>query len=275
MIVKAQPSVQDRTGQPMFRSPNIKISAAKLAPHHIYTPQFHISGPEAIAMAEIANFVILHGGPGQCSLTHIYEPNEAAYTYVASAIAIAMKAFENEKLQYWLTKLAMEFDQNKRGGQRIFDGDQARARETVVLFLHKVRNNFPKVVIDETITDPACLGTHTRAPLEESQEQFNPRECWISLNAQRVKDMVSASVSGGRPFRTFQFIFTIVFIHEVGAHVLITLLGKGQELTPQKITAPGFTKKYTGESGRWLEQNLYGGTIELIEDPDQDSRTQA
>ncbi|KAK7570017.1 hypothetical protein IWX91DRAFT_390176 [Phyllosticta citricarpa] len=187
MIVKAQPSVQDRTGQPMFRSPNIKISAAKLAPHHIYTPQFHISGPEAIAMAEIANFVILHGGPGQCSLTHIYEPNEAAYTYVASAIAIAMKAFENEKLQYWLTKLAMEFDQNKRGGQSIFDGDQARARETVVLFLHKVRNNFPKVVIDETITDPACLGTHTRAPLEESQEQFNPRECWISLNAQVTK----------------------------------------------------------------------------------------
>ncbi|KAK8174024.1 hypothetical protein IWX90DRAFT_500245 [Phyllosticta citrichinensis] len=56
--------------------------------------------------------------------------------------------------------------------------------------------------------------------------------------------------------------------------MLITSLGSGEVDTPEGVSAPGFLKQDLGESGRWLELNLYGGTVEFIQDPAQDSKKQ-
>lgn len=88
---------------------------------------------------------------------------------------------------------------------------------------------------------------------------------------QRVRDMITASAINNHTgdFQTFQFLFANLFLHEVGGHLLVTLLGKGRLLTPPNIrpTISGYgTSNEIGESGRLLEQILFGGTIEIFRD---------
>ena len=85
-------------------------------------------------------------------------------------------------------------------------------------------------------------------------------------------------------FRTFQFTFAATLVHEVGAHLLITAIDNGRNQTPPEMSASGHVSieekeetgewVYFGESGRWLEKNLYGGTLEFVQDPARDIKTQ-
>lgn len=85
-------------------------------------------------------------------------------------------------------------------------------------------------------------------------------------------------------FRTFQFTFAATLVHEVGAHILITAIDNGRNWTPPEMSASGHVSieekeetgewVYFGESGRWLEKNLYGGTLEFVQDPARDIKTQ-
>lgn len=83
----------------------------------------------------------------------------------------------------------------------------------------------------------------------------------------------SSDGTNGPRFRTFQFLFANTFVHEVGAHLLITFLGQGRPITPPTIGAatPGYSINGAGESGRRLETMLFQGTIEYYRDPSQDA----
>lgn len=97
-----------------------------------------------------------------------------------------------------------------------------------------------------------------------------------------------ASESQTQQFRTFQFLFANIFLHEVAGHLLVTYLIGDEEsqaharhrgFTPEQyqptlldglqgygnyIPQPGGQVVRTGESGRYLEQLLFGGTVEFI-----------
>lgn len=72
-------------------------------------------------------------------------------------------------------------------------------------------------------------------------------------------------------FRNFQFLFATTFVHEVGGHLLITFLGNGRPITPPDISAPRYGSDDVGESGRYLELNLFGGNTEYFRDSKQDN----
>lgn len=73
-------------------------------------------------------------------------------------------------------------------------------------------------------------------------------------------------------FRDFQFLFATTFLHEVGAHYLITWLGGGRVNTPPSLTYLSYNAidPKMGESGRLLESWLFGGSTEYYYDPQQD-----
>ncbi len=77
-----------------------------------------------------------------------------------------------------------------------------------------------------------------------------------------------ASVDRGTRFRTFQFILAMAIFHEVAGHLLITFLSNGRQGTPIGITVNGYTnpRDGLGESGRWLELELFGGTSDFYRD---------
>jgi len=82
-----------------------------------------------------------------------------------------------------------------------------------------------------------------------------------------------AAESQGRSqrFRDFQFLFAGTLLHEAGGHVLTIFLNNGRVGTPAQVTVTGYGNQGTaeGESGRWLELNLFGGTSEYYRDPNQ------
>ncbi|KAL1382067.1 hypothetical protein HDK64DRAFT_321024 [Phyllosticta capitalensis] len=232
-------------------------------------------------MTDIANFAIIHRGPIGASfdVTHIYEPIEEIYTYVASSIAIALRALSNDEARNWMASLVITYDQSRTGGGRICANDTTRAHNIVDSFLKKVQRKFPVICIDEKIKDPRCLGMHRRTDWTGNFDQFDPRANYVFLNAGRVADMVSATRPSGQrsqpnnseleQFRTFQFTFAATLVHE----------------TPPEMSASGHVSieekeetgewVYFGESGRWLEKNLYGGTLEFVQDPARDIKTQS
>lgn len=82
-----------------------------------------------------------------------------------------------------------------------------------------------------------------------------------------------ATPAHGR-FRDFQFVFAIAFFHETAAHLLYTFLSNGRSYTPVPVTVQGYSDPTirAGESGRWLEEKLFGGTMEFYRDPTQGNK---
>ncbi|KAK8248370.1 hypothetical protein HDK77DRAFT_226483 [Phyllosticta capitalensis] len=136
-------------------------------------------------MTDIANFAIIHRGPIGASfdVTHIYEPIEEIYTYVASSIAIALRALSNDEARNWMASLVITYDQSRTGGGRICANDTTRAHNIVDSFLKKVQRKFPVICIDEKIKDPRCLGMHRRTDWTGNFDQFDPRANYVFLNA--------------------------------------------------------------------------------------------
>lgn len=77
--------------------------------------------------------------------------------------------------------------------------------------------------------------------------------------------------NNGTRYVIFLCLFACTFFHEMGGHVLVTWLTNGGDTTPHTIGAEGFIieneEESEGESGRFLEKYLFGGTIEYYRNP--------
>lgn len=80
------------------------------------------------------------------------------------------------------------------------------------------------------------------------------------------------SQASKQQFRNFQFAFATTLVHEAGPHILITWLGRGRPDTPPEMAVTGYATSdgQIGESGRFFELFLYGGTTEYYRDLNQD-----
>ncbi|KAK7417278.1 hypothetical protein QQX98_004712 [Neonectria punicea] len=113
----------------------------------------------------------------------------------------------------------------------------------------------------------------------------------IYYNLSRVSQMASAARqaddtnSHGRKmatrFRTFLFMFAVTTAHEL-THLFVGYLAQGQDsidsYTPPRVSYlnyAGLRDQYgvpfSGESGRWLESRLFGGSIEFYRDVSDDN----
>ena len=232
------------------------------------------------------NLVIFHQAVGATTsgITQL-EPNSITFTYVASAAHMALRILENPTCRQRLAQLALKLDTDRDLGSR-FRNDPALARSFVDLFLQKLRANFPMIVVNDTMSDPGLLGYHPRGDWDGGYHDFNARQQSVNINGhvsytvpqkvrnklikiQRVRDMIASAENASR-FRTFQFMFAVTFVHEIGGHVLVTFLTNGRRpLTPPSMTAAGYDNTGLGEAGRYLEYVLFGGTMAFYRDPTQ------
>jgi hypothetical protein len=74
-------------------------------------------------------------------------------------------------------------------------------------------------------------------------------------------------------FRTFLFMFAIATAHEL-THLFVGYLAQGQDTTqsytPPTLSYLNYAGPSWGESGRWLESHLFGGSVEFYRDISDD-----
>lgn len=138
----------------------------------------------ARSMASIANFVVFTRRSSDPSLGwEDNPPNTPVYTYVASAINIALSILESPHGRHYLTQLALiidhEMDENSH-----FQGNKDIAKHWVDVFLAKVRAQFPVVIVDFTMNNPNELGCHPRGGWMGHLKDFDPRSHMICINGQ-------------------------------------------------------------------------------------------
>jgi len=140
--------------------------------------------------APVGNFVVLTWqegmvlGTGPPMLPN--PPNTLEYTYVTSAINIALAILETEQGRQALTRIALNIDRGRRpgvGGPR-WHGPNANAlaRAQIDVFVQKLRDAFPLVVINHNMTDIDMLAYTPRGTWFGDLADFNPREQAIQLN---------------------------------------------------------------------------------------------
>jgi len=132
-------------------------------------------------MADVGKFVVLTRhltSPGQLPNLTDHAPNTDRYTYVSSAISLAVGVMSTEACQRAMTRLALAFD-DREMQSNLFQRDGDRAREAVQAFVNAVKSSFPIVCIDETMTGNTILACHGRV---EWNGHFNPRHQWIFIN---------------------------------------------------------------------------------------------
>ena len=81
-----------------------------------------------------------------------------------------------------------------------------------------------------------------------------------------------ASEGKKEQFHNWLFLYTNLFLHEVGGHILFNFMNQGRGSTPPGIDGwtRGWSNRNEGESGRFLERVFFTGNIEYYRDPTQD-----
>ncbi|KAK2767732.1 hypothetical protein FQN54_003890 [Arachnomyces sp. PD_36] len=225
-------------------------------------------------MDDIKKFTIAHRRVNDPQLRP-YEANTAEYTYIASAINLALAMLTKDSSKDMLVNIALIFD-NTSLDSNMFQGNKASAEQWVKWFVNQLQHRFPPVIVDESITHLDCLGYHPRLPWDGKLQDFPFHTQGVHINGPRVKDMVAAgegnSQASKQRFRDFQFAFATTLVHEAGPHILITWLGGGRPDTPPEMAVAGYATSddQLGESGRFFELHVFGGTTEYYRDPSKD-----
>ncbi|KAK2759311.1 hypothetical protein FQN54_002789 [Arachnomyces sp. PD_36] len=230
---------------------------------------------------QIGNFVVVFRPPNPQQSLYKIEVNTSQYTFVANAAALAISVFQTEKAKEALTELALGLSQ--ASPMRVpFNGNPNLARQAVNLFVNKISQRFPAIVIDTTINNIQVLAFHVGRPWHGSLEQFDTRRQMVHVNASRLEDLMaaanleSASSQARAAFRTFMFQLANTLIHEVGGHLFMTFLSQNivdeagqlaRPITPEAVTYSNYGSAGSGESGRVLESILFGGAMEYSRDP--------
>ncbi|KAJ5116046.1 hypothetical protein N7456_000394 [Penicillium angulare] len=224
-------------------------------------------------MSEEYNFMVVTCFSSGARQAH--EPGSREYTYLAYSSRLVIDLLSTSQARQCLTRIALEYDRVAFRSS-LFIGDPRRAQYYIDLFLRKISQRFPAIIIDEGIQNPDILAMHERSPWSGTYEQFDARMQSVILNASKVYGMINAGrlQESEQVFWRYHFLLATAMAHEIGGHILITFLGQGRKHTPRTIGAPGYLDAdgITGEAGRNLEMQLFGGTIEYYQSSNQ--RTQ-
>ncbi|KAM0205763.1 hypothetical protein ACHAQI_008762 [Fusarium lateritium] len=241
--------------------------------------------------------------PGQRNFVPLPE-NSWAFTDLVSAINIGLEILESPPGRGVLIRLASELiitwgAQN----QPCFRGGTTQLAGLVNHFLAVIRNDFPAILVDE-IGSIDILASADRGSDEWDGEfyDYQPKgHATIRYNHSRVNDMVAASravdeLSRGRDtsdrramrkkmllrHKHFQFMFATATAHEM-CHIFVGYINQNgrhaRNQTPELITHLDYARyqptdidgSKSGESGRWFENKLFGGSIEFYYDRADDS----
>ncbi|UNI24006.1 hypothetical protein JDV02_009787 [Purpureocillium takamizusanense] len=234
-------------------------------------------------------------------------PNTELFASLAVAVNIGLEMAESPRARQVLAQLGRavidSHAANAQGAHMhgvpaappVADPNPSNMDWHVSNFLRAIRGDFPGIVVGaRDLTSPDQLAATNRTPWwTGSWEAFNPKDAGvIYFNDSRVNDMVAAHVAASKAsrgsaaadrysqrWRDFLFVFASATLHELAHFFLGYLSGNGRPYTPDQITHLGYGSKRGargniipgGESGRWLENMLYGGSIEFYADESQNT----
>ncbi|KIH93159.1 hypothetical protein SPBR_02322 [Sporothrix brasiliensis 5110] len=228
--------------------------------------------------------------------------------FIATALNIALELLESAAGQNVLRDLGTSVVRAWRAtgseGSDPFDGDEAYMSSYVRYFVQQMRLYVPWVTIDPGITSLDVIAhIETYSSVESQLDAFIPRaSCHFSINPLIVESMLVNDTRLWQPtvrgassaeedrlkrkakhnYDTFLFIFGVAFFHE-SCHAFTTYLaGSDASSTPPAVTYLTYhetqsedddegARNATGESGRWAERQLLGGSLELYRDVDDDN----
>ncbi|KPM42476.1 hypothetical protein AK830_g4051 [Neonectria ditissima] len=169
-----------------------------------------------------------------------------------------------------------------------FAGDVSYMNAYVDHFLFALRKEFPNVVI-ENLGGPEVLAATRRLPKGQWNGDlwaYRPKSSvGLYFNSGRVEDMKRAAADSKMALRYkhFMFMFGCATSHEL-CHSFVAYLSQNSAddfgYTPPNVShlnygetlrAQGSLRTRSGESGRWFENKLFGGSLEFYEDPRLDS----
>ncbi|KAI0145629.1 hypothetical protein GGR57DRAFT_297500 [Xylariaceae sp. FL1272] len=208
-------------------------------------------------------------------------PNDEVFMSLAVAVDIGLEILETQSGRSVLCRLGNVFVQARAriAHEPPFAGDVNRMVEYVDYFLRRVRADYPQVMLkDHASYIPAA--THPRQPTRNLRN-FDPKNAAsFSYNLEMVQSMKMAHLAYVNAaqrspvkktclerWQNFLFILACATAHEI-THLFTLYLSLGASFpaTPPTISHTGYNQAGGGESGRWLEAALFGGSLELYKD---------
>ncbi|KAF5662689.1 Stem cell self-renewal Piwi [Fusarium heterosporum] len=222
------------------------------------------------------------------------QENTLEFTGLAFAIHAGLSLLEKPEgrrtLQNVGLTIANEWAKRKRGFQ--FGGDINQMPRYVDEFLRAIRADFPRVMMSDVGGHDVIAQAKRTPGWDGNLFQYLPKKAaGIYYNKTRVSQMATAASqasdahSAGKKmstrFRTFLFMFAVATSHEL-THLFVGYLAQGQDIigsyTPPEVSYLNYNGirdrnglPVTGESGRWLESRLFGGSIEFYRDVSDDN----
>ncbi|OAQ63024.1 hypothetical protein VFPPC_08938 [Pochonia chlamydosporia 170] len=224
-------------------------------------------------------------------------PNTEMFTSLAVAVNIGIEMLETASGRHTLLKLGRRIVEARASNKPPipFYGDITMMDTYVDHFLDRVRSDLPRFIVEDRPSLDQLADT-SKGHWEGDFSSFKPKQAGsITFNLARVKSMVrshgkyealrSGSSAQWRPYldrwQGFLFMFACATAHEL-AHLFVCYLSLGKDVhTPRRVVHLDYhqavmvqgQRVIVGESGRWLEAALYGGSLEYFRDvkqgPDQ------
>ncbi|KAF5630986.1 uncharacterized protein FTJAE_8066 [Fusarium tjaetaba] len=221
------------------------------------------------------------------------QENSLEFTGLAFAIHAGLSILEKPKGRQALQRVGLVVVQEWARAQIFrFGGDPNLMPRYVDEFLLAVRRDFPRVIVGGVEGSDVIAETRRMRGWNGDLFRFDAKHAAgiyynhshvtrMAIAARQSSDGSSEGRKMGNRFRTFLFLLAVATAHEL-THVFITYLAQGQDVidsyTPPQVSYLNYVGltddenlPVTGESGRWLESRLFGGSIEFYRDSSDDS----
>ncbi|KAJ3562820.1 hypothetical protein NPX13_g8419 [Xylaria arbuscula] len=207
------------------------------------------------------------------------EPNEEMFRSLAVAVNIGLEMLEKDEGRTALCTLGRTFVKARAERDELdpFSGDIDRMDRYVDHFLTRMRSDYPHVLV---IPLPGSIIAQMKPSMPTSSlEDFQPKRAGgVTYNAEKVEGMVAVAKASmdqalsrkeramyHERWQNFLFILACATAHET-THLFTVYLSLGADWppTPTEICYSDYHQGDGGESGRWLEGKLFGGSLELF-----------
>ncbi|KAJ4006592.1 hypothetical protein NW766_010688 [Fusarium irregulare] len=220
------------------------------------------------------------------------QENSLEFTGLAFAIHAGLSILEKAEGRQALQRVGQSVIEGwAKEDRMVFGGDPNQMPRYVDEFLRAIRNDFPNVLIADVGGLDVIAETRRIPGWDGNLFRYIPKMATgIFFNKSRVTQMANAaaqansSSSNGKKmaarYKSFLFMLAVATTHEL-THCFVGYLAQGQQgfesYTPLQTTHLNYAglrrrgQAVSGESGRWLENYLFGGSIEFYRDTADDA----
>ncbi|KAF5261425.1 hypothetical protein FOXYS1_7877 [Fusarium oxysporum] len=199
----------------------------------------------------------------------------------ATVVNLALSMLETPEGRSCITRIGQTFIASRRSFHHIYEDDPRNMPWWVDFFLNRLRATFPNVVLSNHINGEGQTEKSNWARGGLKMRQWDPSMAGtMRLNKKVIENMITAgnnSASTNHPdeltaFESFMFLVSVTIAHEL-MHLFIGFLaGYNWPSTPPQLSFlpelfnNEIDDQEVGESGRYWEGVVLGGTVETYED---------